>query len=106
MAGKAAELVLEPQQDGPRLRPLEHDLALAVIGLDAVEPEQEIGLPGGAAELAVADGLEPDPPPLGDPRRDLAILDGGELGGADLAALMLGARLLERSRPQQAAHMI
>ena len=106
MTPEGAELVLEPQQDGPRLRPLEQHLALAVIGLDAVEPEQEIGLPGGAAELAIGDGFEPDRLLLGDHRGDLAVLDGGELRGADLAALMPGARLLEGRRPQQAAHMI
>jgi hypothetical protein len=106
MAMKGAELVLEPQQNGPRLRPLEQHLALALIGLDAVEPDQEIGLPGGAAELAIGDGFEPDLLLLADHRRDRAVLDSPPLSVADLAALVSAARLLEGCRPQQAADVV
>ena len=63
VAVDAAELALEAQQDRPRLRPLELELALALIGLDAVERGEEIGLPGGAAVLAVGDRLAGRPPP-------------------------------------------
>jgi hypothetical protein len=106
VAVKGAELVLEPQQDRPRLRPLEQHLALAVIGFDAVEPDQEIGLPGGAAELAVGDGFEPDRLLLADHRRDLAVLERGKRVSIDLAAFVPAARVPQDGRPQQATHVI
>ena len=106
MAVEGAELVPEPQQDRPRLRPFEQHLALAVVGFDAVERDQKVGLPGGAAELAVGDGLEADRLLRADHRRDRLVLGSAQLRGIDLAALVLEARLLEGGGPQQAAYMI
>src|SRR6202035_3498482 len=78
VAVDAAELALEAQQDRRRLRPLELELALALIGLDAIERGEEVGLPRGAAIFAVSDRLEADSLLLADQRDDLAILDGLE----------------------------
>ena len=54
---------------------LELDLALAKIGLDAVERAEEIVVPEGAAEFAVGDRLEADLLLLVDDLLDLAVLD-------------------------------
>ena len=64
------------------LRALELDLALAEIGLDAVELAEEIEIPERAAEFAVGDGFQPDRLLLLDDRLDLAILDRVQLLGA------------------------
>jgi hypothetical protein len=45
----AAELLVDAQLDRPRRRTVELERALALIGLDAVERLQKVGLPGGAA---------------------------------------------------------
>src|SRR5947199_7314624 len=102
----AAELLVGAQEDRARLRALEFELALAVIGFDAVEREQEIRLPGGAAILAVGDRLEPCPLLLFYQRLDLAVLDRLQLLRRDLALLAFSPRLLERGRAQQAADVI
>ena len=75
MAAEGAELAGHAQHHGLRLRSLELDLALAEIGLDAVELAEEVVVPEGAAELAVGDGLEPDLLLLADDVRDLAVFD-------------------------------
>ncbi len=101
-----AELMPQAQEDRSRLRPLEQHLALAVIGFDPIECHQEIGLPGGTAELAVGGRAEARRLLLGDHRFDLAILDLFERGIIDFSALMLGTRLLQAGRTQQAAHVV
>src|SRR3954469_8730742 len=102
----ATELLVDAQKDRARLRALEFELALPLVGLDAVERDQEVGLPGGAAILAVGDRLEPGSLLLLDQRLDLAILDRLQLLGRDLALFALAASILERGRTQQAADMI
>src|SRR4029077_6591448 len=71
---KPAELALEPQQNRPWLQPLELELALAVVRFDAVEPDQEIGLPGGAAIFTSGDGVEADLFLFADQLGDLLVL--------------------------------
>src|SRR5437764_8482811 len=100
------ELADDPQHHRLGLRALELDLALAEIGLDAVELAEEVVIPEGAAELAVGDGLEPDLLLTLDDLGDLVILDRRELIGADLATLMLRPRLLQGGGPQQASDVI
>src|SRR6266446_10425888 len=106
VAGKSAELAFQAQQNRPRLRPLEFELALAVVGFDALKPEQKISLPGGAAIFSVGDGSESDLFLLTDQLDDFLVLDRPQRGGADFAAFAFGARLLEGSRAQQAADVI
>src|SRR5262249_25604453 len=101
-----AEPAPEAEQDRPRLLAFELELALAVIGLDSVERGEEIGLPGGAAVLAVGDRLEPGRLLLADQRDDLAVLDGAQRPGVDRAALALLPRLVQRRRAQQAADVV
>jgi hypothetical protein len=88
------------------LRPLELELALALIRLDAIEREEEIGLPRGTAIFAVGDGLEADVLLATDELDDLLVLDRGEHVVPYLAALMLAAHLAERPGAQQTADMI
>src|SRR4051812_41770959 len=102
----AAELLVDAQQDWPRLRALELELALADIGFDAIEPDQEVGLPRSAAVFAVGDRFQSGLLLLLDQRCDLTVLDRLELRRRDPAALALAARLLQRRRAQQAADMI
>src|SRR5262249_4613912 len=90
----------------PRLLALELELALAVIGLDAVERGEEIGLPRGAAILAVGDRLEARRLLLADQRDDLAVFDGLQRGRVDLAALAFLTRLMQRRRARQAADVV
>jgi hypothetical protein len=106
VAGKGAEPDLEPQQDRPRLRSLELELALAAIGFHPFERHQEVGLPRGAAIFAVGDGGETHVLLAPDQRDDLAILDGLQCGGVDLAPLAPQARFPERRAAQQAADVI
>ena len=101
-----AELADHAQHHRLGLRALELDLALAEIGLDAVELAEEVVVPEGAAELAVGDRFEADLFLLADDLLDLAVLDRLELVGADLAALAFRPRLLQRGGTQQAADMI
>ncbi len=91
---------------GDGLRAVEAKIILELIALDAVEPEVEIIMPPLAAQLAVGRELEPDLRLLGDQRLDLAILDGLELLGGDLACLPLGARGFEFGRAQKTADVI
>ena len=79
MAGERAELAGDAQHHRLRLRALELDLALAEIGLDAVERAEEIVVPERAAEFAVGDGFQPDLFLLLDDALDLAVLDRLEL---------------------------
>src|SRR5262245_50837056 len=102
----AAELADDAQHHGLGLRALELDLALAEIGLDAVDPAEEVVVPEGAAKLAVGDRLEADVLLLTDDLRDLAVLDRLELLGGDLAALAPPARRFQGGGAQQAAHVI
>src|SRR5439155_4207296 len=88
------------------LRALEFELALADIGFDAVERDQEVGLPGGAAILAIGDRLEAGRFLLLDQGLDLTILDRFQLLGRDLALLTLAARILERGRAQETADVV
>jgi len=55
----AAERLVDPQQDRPRLRPFELELAFADVGLDAIERGEEVGLPRRPAVFAVGNGLGP-----------------------------------------------
>src|SRR5882724_905593 len=94
MRAIGAELADHAQHHRLGLRALELDLALAEIGLDAVELAEEVVVPERAAKLAVGNGFEPDLLLARDDLCDLAILDRRELIGADLAALALRPRLL------------
>ena len=91
---------------GLGLHAVELDAVGGCRGVDAVEASEEIEMPPRAAELAVGRELEPDLFLLLDDLLDLAVFDFLQLRGGDLAALALGARLLERRRAQQAADMI
>ena len=106
MGTVGAELAHHAQHHRLGLRPLELDLALAEIGLDAIELTEEIVVPEGAAELAVGDRREAGLFLPADDFLDLAVLDRFELLGAELAALALRACLLEGGRAQQASDMI
>ena len=106
MAAKGAELAGDAHHHRLRLRALELDLALAEIGLRAVERAEEIVIPEGAAEFAVGDALQADLFLLADHLFDFAILDRAQGRGIDLAALAFRARLLQGRRTQQAADMI
>ena len=87
MRAVGAELADHAQHHGLGLRSLELDLALAEIGLDAVELAEEVVVPERAAELAVGDRPEADLLLLLDDLRDLAVFDRRELVRGDLAAL-------------------
>src|SRR5436190_15763740 len=102
----AAERAYDAQHHGLGLRALKLDLALAQIGLDAVELAEKIVVPEGAAKLAVGDRTETDLFLLANDRGDLAVFDRLELVGAHLAALALSSQLFEYSRAQQAADMV
>ena len=106
MRAVATELADHAQHHGLGLRTLELDLALAEIGFDAVELAEEIVVPKGAAKLAVGHGTKPRFLLLADHGLDLAVFDRLEFFGGDLAALALGARLLERGGTQEAPDMI
>ena len=106
MRAVATELADHAQHHGLGLRTLELDLALAEIGFDAVELAEEIVVPKGAAKLAVGHGTKPRFLLLADHGLDLAVFDRLELFGGDLAALALGARLLESGGTQEAPDMI
>src|SRR5579871_272960 len=104
--GTPAELAVDTQQDRPRLRALKLELALTMIGFDAAEPEQEIGLPGGAAILSVRDGMQADLFLSADQCDDLLILDRAQCVGIDFTALAPGARFLEGCAAQEATDMV
>ena len=106
MRAVATELADHAQHHGLGLRALELDLALAEIGFDAVELAEEIVVPKGAAKLAVGHGTKPRFLLLADHGLDLAVFDRLEFFGGDLAALALGARLLEGGGTQEAPDMI
>src|SRR5262245_62102142 len=106
MAAERAELAGDAHHHRLRLRPLKLDLALAEIGLRTGQCTKEIVIPERAAEFAVGDALEPDRLLPADHLFDFAILDRAQRRAIDLAALALGARLLQRGRAQQAADMI
>ena len=106
MAGKRAELAGHAQHHRLGVVALELDLALAEIGLDAIQRAQKIVIPEGAAEFAIGDGLQPDVfLPLDDgaiSRSSTAL----SCVGGDLALLPFGAGLFQRRGAQQAADMI
>ena len=79
MARECSELAGDAQHHRLWVWALELDLALAEIGLDAVELTEEIVIPEGAAEFAVGDGLEADVFLAADDLFDFAIFDGLEL---------------------------
>ena len=107
VAVEIAELPRDADQDLLRLHAaLERDLALALVGFDAGQRRDEIGLPGLAAVLAVGDRFEAGRFLLPDQGFDLAILDRLQLLGRDLAAFALGAGLLQSAGAQQAADVI
>ena len=105
MAGET-DLANDPHALGLGGDACERDALAGGVELDAVEPLVEIELPPGAAELAVGRELEADLLLLADRLLDLAVLDFLQLRGGDLAALMPGARFLERCRAQQRADVI
>ena len=106
MAGKPAKLALDPQQNRARLRPLKLDLALALVGLDAVEAFQKIDLPEGATIFAIGDPAQADLFLLADDGGDLAVLDRAQGRVVDGAGAAPVARFLQRSGAQQRADMI
>ena len=105
MVGEA-ELADDARALGAGLQALERDALFHGVALGAVEPPEEIEVPPGATELAVGDRLKPDLLLLLDNAFDLAVLDGLERGGVDLALGVLLARLLHGGRTQQAADVI
>ena len=106
MAVEAPELARDAQQNLPRLRALELDLAFAGVGFDARQPLDEIGLPGRPAELAVGDRLQADGLLLADQGLDLAVLDVLQGIAIDFAARALATRLLQRGGAEQAADVV
>src|SRR5712691_2608370 len=91
---------------GLGLHALELDAVIELVDFDAVEQAEEIEVPPGAAKLAVGRELQPHLLLLPDDLLDLPVLDLLERGGADRPLLVLGARLLERRRAQEAADVI
>ncbi len=57
MAGKSAKLSDDAQHHGPRLCPLELDLALSQISFNPVELAEKIVVPERASELSVGNRL-------------------------------------------------
>ena len=88
------------------LHAMELNALLGLEKLDPVEHAEKIEMPPGAAELAVGGELEPDLLLPGDDLFNLTILDGLELGRADRALFMFGARFLQGGRTQKAADVI
>src|SRR6185437_4553977 len=100
------ELADDAQHHRLGLLALEGDLALAEIGLDAIEPAKKIVVPEGAAVFAVGDRFETRRLLLLDERLNLAILDGLELLGGDFVLLPPDAGVLQRGGAKQAADMV
>ena len=75
MTGECAELADDAQHHRLRVDALEPDLALAEIGLDTVEPAEEIVIPERTPKLAVGDGLKAEVFLLSDDGRDFAVFD-------------------------------
>jgi hypothetical protein len=73
---------------------------------DAADLVEKIHVPGAAAHLAVADALEADIALQRDRVADRPILGGAQLGGREATGLMLGTRLEQLRRAQQAADVI
>src|SRR5262249_17894818 len=88
------------------LQPLKLDLTFPEVSFHPVELPEKIVVPERSPELAVGDRLQSDLLLLADHLLDLAVLDGRELLGSELAALALGACLLESGRPQETADVI
>src|SRR5260370_12309714 len=106
MAGKSAEFAFQAQQNRPRLRPLEFEVALAGVGFDDLKVERKISLPGGGAIVSVGHGSESELFLSADQLDDFLVLDRPQRVGADFAAFAFGARLLKGGRAQQAADVI
>ena len=104
----AAEPTDDAQQDWPRLRAarLKLDLAFAGVGLNIVQPFEEIDVPRHAPVFAVGDGFQPHRLLLLDDVFDLAILDVRERFGSDFAARPFVPRLTKRGGAEQAADVI
>ena len=94
MAGEA-DLAGDAHALGPRLHALELDPLARGVALDARKALEEIEVPPRAPVLAVGHRGQADLLLLADESLDLAILDGAEVRGRDLAALVSGARVLE-----------
>src|SRR5207253_5117928 len=105
VAGKA-ELVHDADALRLGLHSLKLDTMVEVVALDAVEHAEEVEMPPRAAELAVGGELQTDLLLLPDHVPDLAILDLLQLRRRDLALFAPGAGLLERSRAQEASHLV
>ena len=73
---------------------------------DALQSLEEIEMPPGTAEFAVGSELQADLRLLLDDLLDLAVFDFAQRVGGNPAFGKLGARLFQRSRPQQAADVI
>ena len=84
----------------------EGDAGIHHVALDAVEAPEKVEMPPRAAEFAVGDRLQAGRFLFADDGFDLAIFDGLERRGVDLALGMLLARLFQRGRAQQRADMI
>ena len=91
---------------GAVVAPLNPSPADAVVELDAFEAAEEVPVPGGAAELAVGDSLEPDLLLARDDALDGRVLDRRQLALTELALGIAGTRLLDLGRTQQASDMI
>src|SRR4029453_17295817 len=105
MVGEA-ELAYDAQALRLGLHATELDALPGLFDLNTVEPAEKVEVPPGAAELAVGRKLKAKLLLLLDDVLDLAILDRLGLAPGDGTLFALGARLLERRRPQEAANMV
>ena len=85
---------------------LKLDLAFAGIGLDVVEPFQEVDVPRDAAGFAVGNQLQPGRFLLGDDVGDFAVFDRVESLGINFVARPPLARGFECRCAQETADMI
>src|SRR5262249_47178805 len=88
------------------LHALELDAVVELVDLDALQHAEEVEVPPRAAVLAIGRELETDVLLLLDDLVDLAVLDRLEVSFAELARLVLGTRVLDRGRAQDAADMV
>jgi hypothetical protein len=104
----AAKLAGQAKKHRARLRAarLKLDLALAGIGLDAVQLFEEVDVPRHAAVFAVADRLQPGRFLLRDHAGDFAVFGRLERFGVDFVARAPLAGRFERRRAQETADMV
>src|SRR5580700_3851384 len=100
-----AELAVDLDALGLGLHAMELN-GVGGVERDAVETAEEVEVPPRTAQFAVGGEFQPDLFLLLDDLLDLAVFDRPQRVGGDLAALALGARLLDQRRSQQAADMV